>query len=170
MTSLKSGMSLKIQVQDPNTFNHLQTRLCQGSSCVMNHNQGLSNDPFVEVDGAFNFRGVGGYRSTLTPDAVIREGLIYRTGHLSDVTSAGWRTVKSLGISTIIDITSPGEVEIFTGAPDKTLSPLGIETLHLPLKPGVFSMAKQVRKYQVYRKTGPEVRPSHTLVAERAKS
>ncbi|KAJ6008979.1 hypothetical protein N7522_003995 [Penicillium canescens] len=123
----------------------------------MDYNHGLSNNPFLEVDGAFNFRGVGGYRSTLSPDAVIREGLIYRTGHLSDVTSAGWHTVKSLGVSTIIDMTSPGEVEIFTGAPDKTLSPLGIETLHLPLKQGVFSMARQVRKYQVYRSTGPEV-------------
>lgn len=113
--------------------------------------------PFLDVDGAFNFRGIGGYRSTVSPNAVIREGLIYRTGHLSDVTEAGWNTVKSLGISTIIDLTSPGEVEIFTGAPDKTLSPLGIVTLNLPFKQGVFSMERQVDKYRVYRSSGPDV-------------
>ncbi|KAJ6012323.1 hypothetical protein N7522_002678 [Penicillium canescens] len=122
----------------------------------MGYKATLSGTPFLEVDGAFNFRSVGGYRSVVSPNAVIREGLIYRTGHLSDVTSAGWHTVKCLGVSTVIDLTSPGEVEMFTGAPDKTLSPLGIETLHLPFKQGAFSMARQVDKYQAYRSTGPE--------------
>ncbi|KAJ5120264.1 hypothetical protein N7448_010933 [Penicillium atrosanguineum] len=122
----------------------------------MDDKAALSSTPFLEVDGAFNFRGIRGYSSTIFPNAVIREGLIYRSGHLSDLTSAGWRTVKSLGVSTIIDLTSLGEVEVFTGAPDRTLSPIGIETLHLPFKQGVFSMARQVYKYQAYRTTGPE--------------
>ena len=124
------------------------------------------NPPFLEVDGAFNFRGIGGYRSTVSPNTVIREGLIYRTGHLNDVTVAGWDTIKSLGISTIIDLTSPGEVEVFTGAPDRTLSPRGMVTLHLPFKQGVFSMEKQVDKYKAYRGSGPEVSTWNTLVAE----
>jgi hypothetical protein len=133
----------------------------------MDHEAVLSRPFFLEVDGAFNFRGVWGYRSNFSPNAVIRKGLIYRTGHLSDVSSAGWRTMKSLGVSTVIDLTSPGEVEIFTGAPDRTLSPLGIETLRLPFKKDVFSMARQVEKYQRYRTSGPEVNSWH-MVREKA--
>lgn len=123
----------------------------------MDHEAFFASTLFPEVDGAFNFRGVEGYRSNTSPNAIIRKGLIYRAGHLSNVSIAGWRTVKNLGVSTVIDLTSPGEVEIFTGATDKTLSPLGIETLHLPFKKGVFSMARQVEKYQKYRISGPEV-------------
>lgn len=130
----------------------------------MDYKASLSHTTALQVEGAFNFRSVGGYRSTLFPGAVIRKGLIYRTGHLSNVTAAGWLTIKHLGVSTIIDLTSPGEVEVFTGAADKTLSPLGITTLHLPMKRGVFSMANQVSKYQVYRNTGPEVCAVWTLL------
>jgi hypothetical protein len=123
----------------------------------MGHEAVFASTLFLEADGTFNFRGVGGYRSYSSPHAVICKGLIYRAGHLSNVSSAGWRTVKSLGVSTVIDLTSPGEVEIFTGAQDKTLSSFGIETLHLPFKKGVFSMARQVEKYQKYRISGPEL-------------
>jgi hypothetical protein len=145
---------------NPQIFEHLQSLFSRGSYYNMKPEATLANAIFVDVDGAFNFRSVGGYTSNASPNAVIRQGLIYRTGHLSNVSSAGWRTVKGLGVSTVIDLTCPGEVEIFTGAPDKTLSPMGIETLHLPFKKGVFSMARQVEKYQEYRTSGPEASTS----------
>ncbi|KAK2753552.1 hypothetical protein FQN54_007329 [Arachnomyces sp. PD_36] len=114
------------------------------------------SNPSIQIDGAFNVRGLGGYPSTISPKAAIREGIIYRSGHLSDVTSAGWDSFRAMGVSTVIDLTSPGEVEVFTGEMDKTFSPAGIETLHLPFKQGVFSMERQVLKYQQYRTAGPE--------------
>lgn len=129
----------------------------------MDYKASLPHTTSLQVEGAFNFRSVGGYRSTIFPGAVIREGLIYRTGHLGNVTEAGWLTIKRLGVSTIINLTSPGEVEIFTGAADKTARPSGITTLHLPVKQGVFSMANQVSKYQVYRNKGLEVCTVWTL-------
>lgn len=82
---------------------------------------------------------------------------------MSDVTTGGWESLQQMGISTIIDLTSPGEVEKFTGAPDRNLRPLGVKTLHMPFKQGVFSMERQVEKYQTYRKIGPEVSSRHYL-------
>lgn len=114
-------------------------------------------DPFIEIDSVFNLRGFGGYKSTLFPGTVTREGLIYRSGHLGDVTAAGWHSLQQMEISTVIDLTSPGEVEIFTGAPDRNFRPLGVETMHMPFKQGVFSMERQVEKYQAYRNIGHEV-------------
>jgi protein-tyrosine phosphatase len=114
-------------------------------------------EPLIRIDFTFNLRGFGGYKSTLFPGALTREGFIYRSGHLSDVTTAGWDSLQHMGIVTIIDLTSPGEVEIFTGAPDRTFCPLGVETIHMPFKQGIFSMERQVEKYQTYRRIGPEV-------------
>lgn len=72
---------------------------------------GLNRDAFIRIEGAFNFRTFGGYKSAISSNATTREGFVYRSGHLSGMTSLGWDKLQEMGISKIIDLTSPGEVE-----------------------------------------------------------
>ncbi|PHH65298.1 hypothetical protein CDD81_2710 [Ophiocordyceps australis] len=119
---------------------------------------GSTSHPFILVPGAYNVRRFGGYKSSIYPNATTREGLIYRSGNLSGVTRTGWEIVQKLGVSTIIDLTNPKEVETFTGAARTYANPSGIKTVHLPFKNGEFSIKRQVDKYKIYRDTTPEVR------------
>lgn len=50
-------------------------------------------NPFLEVDGAFNLRELGGYSSNLFPGVTTRKGFIYRAGHLGNVTPTGWKSL-----------------------------------------------------------------------------
>ena len=63
----------------------------------------------IEVDGAYNFRDVGG---GLTVDGQrLATGSIYRSAALDTVTEAGLATLDRLGIRTVIDLRSRAELE-----------------------------------------------------------
>ena len=57
--------------------------------------------------GAVNFRGVGGVPGL--GGAVVRPGVVFRSGSLDGLTPLGWEQLTSLGVRTVIDLRSPAE-------------------------------------------------------------
>ena len=61
-----------------------------------------------EVDGAVNFRDLGGYRAGAVR---IRRGLLYRSGMTHTITPAGLQAlVERYGLRTVIDLRAPSEL------------------------------------------------------------
>ena len=63
----------------------------------------------LAVDGAFNVRDVGGLPAA--GGKVVRPGLVYRSGDLGRLTTAGADHLRALGVATIIDLRTTAEVE-----------------------------------------------------------
>ncbi|WP_119698244.1 tyrosine-protein phosphatase [Microbacterium halotolerans] len=80
--------------------------------------------PWPGVDGAINFRDVGGLPAS---GGITRRGVLFRSGALSELTPEGQRRLRELGIRRIIDLRSDEEL-----ATEPSRSG-GIETFHLPL-------------------------------------
>jgi protein-tyrosine phosphatase len=80
------------------------------------------------VGGAFNFRDVGGPRAG--SGAVVGRGLLYRSGDLGRLTEAGAEQLRALGVATVVDLRTAGEVERRGRHPFERL---GIAYRHLPL-------------------------------------
>ncbi|HZR49458.1 MAG TPA: tyrosine-protein phosphatase [Streptosporangiaceae bacterium] len=62
----------------------------------------------VGLDGAVNVRDIGGYRSSYGTDVV--RGRVFRGDALSQLTVADVSTLGSLGLRTVIDFRTPGEI------------------------------------------------------------
>jgi protein-tyrosine phosphatase len=62
------------------------------------------------LEGAPNFRDVGGYSTQ--DGGVIRSGVVFRSGHLADLTDDDVETVGGAGIKTIIDFRPEREREL----------------------------------------------------------
>ena len=58
----------------------------------------------LKVDGMINFRDQGGWKSSLVPNGVIKQGLYYRCAKFDSITAAGKKTIKELGIKVDIDM------------------------------------------------------------------
>lgn len=84
----------------------------------------------VVLDGAVNVRDIGGYRIVGGP-GVIR-GRLYRGDSLSQLTSADVERLDGLGLRTVIDFRTPGEVLL--GGNDHL--PFAVEYAHLPVSGG----------------------------------
>ncbi len=63
----------------------------------------------VTVDGAPNFRDIGGYETT--DGRRVRYGKLYRSGMLVGVTDDGVATLDDLGICTVVDLRTQVEVD-----------------------------------------------------------
>jgi protein-tyrosine phosphatase len=76
---------------------------------------------WVPLDGAFNFRDVGGYATT--DGAGVRWGSVFRSDALQHLSPGDLRSIGALGIDRIIDLRSPEEIEavgrgrLATGSP-----------------------------------------------------
>jgi protein-tyrosine phosphatase len=84
----------------------------------------------VVLDGAVNVRDIGGYRNTHGLEVV--RGRLLRGDSLSQLTAADAERLGQLGLRTVIDFRTPGEV-LLSGA-DRL--PAGIESVHLPVSGG----------------------------------
>lgn len=62
----------------------------------------------VALDGAVNVRDIGGYRSVGGPEVV--RGRLFRGDSLSQLTSSDTERLDQLGLRTVIDFRTPGEV------------------------------------------------------------
>ncbi|KAL4781767.1 protein-tyrosine phosphatase-like protein [Aspergillus varians] len=103
----------------------------------------------IEIDGVFNARTFGGYPSTLGPKRSTRDGILYRSGHLKDITARGLSQIRTLGISTIIDLTNSGETTVLFS--DAAINPgQGCRVLNFPLAKHAFSVQQLAEKYQRY--------------------
>ncbi len=88
---------------------------------------GVSHDRQIPLEGAVNFRDLGGYRSA--DGRTIRWRSLFRADDLSRLTRPDRATVRTLGIATVIDLRSRAEVERERFPVDEI--PVGFH--HLPL-------------------------------------
>ena len=84
----------------------------------------------VALDGAANVRDIGGYRIVGGPEVV--RGRLYRGDSLSQLTSSDVERLDRLGLRTVIDFRTAGEV-LLSG--DDRL-PFAVEYAHLPVSGG----------------------------------
>ena len=84
----------------------------------------------VALDGAVNVRDIGGYRSVGGPE--VFRGRLFRGDSLSQLTSSDTERLDRLGLSTVIDFRTPGEVLL--GGDDRL--PFAVEYAHLPVSGG----------------------------------
>jgi protein-tyrosine phosphatase len=84
----------------------------------------------VALDGAVNVRDIGGYRSVHGPE--VMRGRLFRGDSLSRLTNGDVERLDRLGLRTVIDFRSAGEVLI--GGDDRL--PYGVEFARLPVSGG----------------------------------
>ncbi len=84
----------------------------------------------VALDGAVNVRDIGGYRSVHGLE--VTRGRLFRGDSLSQLTSADTERLDRLGLRTVIDFRTPGEVLL--GGDDRL--PYAVESVHLPVGGG----------------------------------
>lgn len=63
---------------------------------------------WVPLDGAFNFRDLGGYRTR--DGGALRWGSVFRSDALQHLSAGDLRSVEALGVDRIIDLRSPEEI------------------------------------------------------------
>ena len=73
-----------------------------------------------------NFRDIGGV--PVGRDAVVRAGIVYRSGVLDRLDDADLATLADLGVATVVDLRSTAEVE---ARPNRL--PEGVRTIRLPI-------------------------------------
>jgi protein-tyrosine phosphatase len=101
----------------------------------MNHEMTTMTDPrLIPLEGCLNFRDLGGY--TGEGGRKVLRGRIYRADDLSKLSSADIVRVGELGISTVIDLRSVGELG---RAPNPLRGRPGFSYHHVQLLDGVNS-------------------------------
>tara|TARA_A100001037_G_scaffold300616_1_gene328500 strand:+ start:527 stop:1291 length:765 start_codon:yes stop_codon:yes gene_type:complete len=81
-------------------------------------------------EGCFNFRDIGGYQGS--DGRKIRWGRYFRAGRQDRMSAVDRNVIKSLSISTQIDLRMPGEIEADGKGP---LSELGANYVNIPIIP-----------------------------------
>ena len=81
----------------------------------------------IDVSGTFNFRDVGG-RPT-GDGSMMRSGVLYRSASLDSLDEDGLQQIEALGISTVLDLRSTGEVESHGRFPYEVVP---VRFIHLP--------------------------------------
>jgi protein-tyrosine phosphatase len=61
----------------------------------------------LPLEGAANFRDLGGYRTT--DGHYVRWGLVYRSGHLANLSAKDYEYLNSLGLRLVCDVRAEGE-------------------------------------------------------------
>ena len=59
---------------------------------------------FLHIDGVINFRDSGGWKSSLIPNGVTKQGLYYRCAKFDSITAEGKKAIQELGIKVDIDM------------------------------------------------------------------
>jgi hypothetical protein len=99
-------------------------------------------------EGFVNFREFGGYPTSLGPNIATRNGYLYRSGHLSNLTPSGWKLLHQLNILIIFCLATTEEANSLYAKPDH--SPGGIEDFQIvevPFHDTKFSRKAILAKY-----------------------
>lgn len=80
------------------------------------------------MDGAVNFRDIGGYRTV--EGRVVKWGKVYRSDSLAHLSDADLRQITQMGIKLVCDFRAPAEV---AKAPDRLPPDGSTAYLHLPV-------------------------------------
>lgn len=86
------------------------------------------NSRWIELTGARNVRDVGGLE--IQTGETIRKGLIFRSDRLTGATAEDCTILQSLGLKTVIDLRSQGEV---MEAPDSNCIHESMDYIHFPI-------------------------------------
>lgn len=118
------------------------------------------NQRIVPLQGAVNFRDMGGYGAA--ENRTVKRGVIYRSGDLDNLTDADLELLGGLGLKTIVDFRSREEIE---AAPDRLPATIA-HVHHLEVDPGhIFALT------DVNTKTGPDLmRKLNVILVNEAKS
>jgi len=107
----------------------------------------LASPPFIDIDGIFNFRDVGGF---VTSQGIVRRGWIFRSAQPGGVTEQGAATLQELGITTIFDLRAKSEIEKYSSFMS-VKEILGIERRSVPvLNDSDYQPEKQAMKFMNY--------------------
>ena len=87
-----------------------------------------SPDEAVAVDGAPNFRDIGGYETS--DGRRVRFGRFFRSGMLAGVTDEGVATLDALGIQVVVDLRTQVEVDAF--GPDRLPDDTRVVQIRVP--------------------------------------
>ncbi len=82
------------------------------------------------MDAIYNFRDFGGYKTQ--NGKKIKKGLLYRSGDLSRATDTDLARLAALGIKTIYDLRSEGEIQ---REPDRIPESVPYKWFHIPMRP-----------------------------------
>ena len=96
----------------------------------------------LKVDGVSNFRDVGGYKSTLIENGVVKQGLYYRCAKLDNITAAGKAEIKRLNIKLDIDMRDEGQVP--------TVSPANSEEHAVAILPASIPSGSEARRWEEF--------------------
>ncbi|KAJ3572319.1 hypothetical protein NP233_g3170 [Leucocoprinus birnbaumii] len=90
-----------------------------------------TDPPFIQIEGVFNFRGIGGYIVTFNDTQLrVKPNLLFRSGELSAITAEGAKILTSLNVNTVFDLRAKNETERFKTSPPE----LGdIRIVHTPI-------------------------------------
>ena len=91
----------------------------------------LASNPFALLQGASNFRDIGGYRNT--DGRQVRRGQVFRSDHLAGLTTDDVARLQSLGIAHSLD---------FRGVAEYTATPYaipGVQRVALTIEPTVIA-------------------------------
>lgn len=81
-----------------------------GPSPGIGHDGGVSApERLVPLDGAFNFRDLGGYRAA--NGRTTRWGTLFRSDTLHELSLADIERLRAMGLATVIDLRTPRELE-----------------------------------------------------------
>jgi protein-tyrosine phosphatase len=111
------------------------------------------------LEGQPNFRDLGGYQTS--NGQTLRTGLVFRSGELPRTTDADLETLKDLGVKTVVNFLTEGEIE-YRG-PDRL--PAGVREISLPItgdiggNPDAANMLIEARKTGDFRRFPPEFNP-----------
>lgn len=65
----------------------------------------------ITLEGSPNFRDLGGYRTT--DGRAVRRGVLFRSGHLAQLTDPDVALLDRIGVRTVVDFRPHPEIEIF---------------------------------------------------------
>lgn len=105
----------------------------------------------LPLDGAVNFRDLGGYRTT--DDRFVKWGLVYRTDHLAGLTARDYEYLGSLGIRLVCDLRTAGERQRapmkWQGKEPEILSAPMLSDAQLPATPSVLPKDEFMRRFEL---------------------
>lgn len=82
----------------------------------------------ITLKGSANFRDLGGYQTT--DGRTVRTGVVFRSGHLANLTDADVVCLDALGLKTVVDFRADHELEVFghdrlNGSVNRVSIPIG---------------------------------------------
>lgn len=107
-----------------------------------------ADERIIGLKGQPNFRDIGGYETI--DGHKITSGLVYRSGELPKLTDEDVEILHELGIKTVINFLTPGEIE-WRG---KDRLPDGVREINIPISGEVAGIPDAVNKLVEARKSG----------------